>query len=130
MYNKPTKIDENRWSDFWEKENFNLFLIWTTLNFEKTGYSLYICKEILDIEFERDWWVCLGATLGDGQKIKNYFSCFRDFSGKIWKCHIVGLRIYYKLTEFNQNRWGHFWENHFLIFLSCELPLILGVGGN
>ena len=24
----------------------------------------------------------LGATLGDGQKIKNYFSSFRDFSGK------------------------------------------------
>ena len=28
-----------------------------------------ICKETLDIEFERDWSVGLGATLGDGQKI-------------------------------------------------------------
>ena len=41
-----------------------------------------ICKVTLGIEFERDWPVDLGATLGDGQKIKNYFSTFRDFSGK------------------------------------------------
>ena len=41
-----------------------------------------ICKGILDIECERDWLVSLGATLDDGQKIKNYFSGFRDFSGK------------------------------------------------
>ena len=32
-----------------------------------------ICKETLDIECERDWSVSLGATLGDGQKIKHYF---------------------------------------------------------
>ena len=32
-----------------------------------------ICKRTLDIESERDWSVDLGATLGDGQKIKNYF---------------------------------------------------------
>ena len=38
-----------------------------------------ICKGTLGIEFERDWSVCLGATLSDGQKIKNYFSSFRDF---------------------------------------------------
>ena len=30
-----------------------------------------ICKTTLDIECERDWSVGLGATLGDGQKIKN-----------------------------------------------------------
>ena len=41
-----------------------------------------ICKGILDIECERDWSVSLGATLDDGQKIKNYFSSLRDFSGK------------------------------------------------
>ena len=41
-----------------------------------------ICKGTLDIECERDWSVGLGATLGDGQKIKNYFSSFRDFFGK------------------------------------------------
>ena len=41
-----------------------------------------IYKGTVNIEFERDWSVGLGATLGDGQKIKNYFSSFRDFSGK------------------------------------------------
>ena len=41
-----------------------------------------ISKGILDIECERDWSVSLGATLDDGQKIKNYFSSFMDFSGK------------------------------------------------
>ena len=41
-----------------------------------------ICKGTLGIECERDWPVGFGATLGDGQKIKNYFSSFRDFPGK------------------------------------------------
>ena len=35
-----------------------------------------------DIEFEQDWPVGSGAILADGQKIKNYFSSFRNFSGK------------------------------------------------
>ena len=60
--------------------------MWTALNFEgrsKTKkWAKDISKETLDIECERDWRVGLGATLGDGQKIKNYFSSFRDFSGK------------------------------------------------
>ena len=58
--------------------------MWTTLNFEgrsktkkqkKNGKkrSGDICKGTLDTECEQDWPVCLGATLGDGQKIKNYF---------------------------------------------------------
>ena len=38
-----------------------------------------ICKGTLDTECERDWSVSLGATFGDGQKIKNYFSSFREF---------------------------------------------------
>ena len=43
-----------------------------------------IRKGTLDIQCERDWLVGLGAALGDGQKIKNYFSSFRDFSGRSW----------------------------------------------
>ena len=54
-----------------------------------------ICKGTPDVEFEQDWSVGLGATLGDGEKINNYFSSFRDFSGKIRWCHIVGFRMYY-----------------------------------
>ena len=41
-----------------------------------------ICKGTLDIEFERGWSVGLGATLGDGQKIKNCFSSFKNFFRK------------------------------------------------
>ena len=41
-----------------------------------------ICMGTSDIEFQKDWSVGLGAILAQGQKIKNYFSSFRDFSGK------------------------------------------------
>ena len=41
-----------------------------------------ICKGTPDIEFEQYWSIGLDAILADGQKIKNYFSSFRDFSGK------------------------------------------------
>ena len=35
-----------------------------------------------DIEFEQEWSVDLGATLCERQKIKNYFSSFKDFYGE------------------------------------------------
>ena len=67
----------------------NFFLCVTTLNFEgrsKTKKKVTdICKGTLDIECEQDWTVGLGAMLSEpvlGQKIKNYFSSFRDFSGE------------------------------------------------
>ena len=64
----------------------NFFLMWTTLNFEgrsKTKkWAKDICKGTLDTECEQDWPVGLESTLGDRQKIENYFSSFRDFSGK------------------------------------------------
>ena len=41
-----------------------------------------ICKGTLNIECERDWSASLGATLVDGQKIKNYFSSYRDIFGE------------------------------------------------
>ena len=71
------------------------FLMWTTHNFQDRSkmkkYAGDICKGTLDIECGRDWSVSLGATLGDGQIIKNYFSSFRDFSGKSRYCHIIGV---------------------------------------
>ena len=67
-----------------------------------------ICKGNLNIERERNWSVGLGAALGDGQKIKNYFSSFRIFSRKNQQCHIVGLRKYYKPRKCNQNSFSHF----------------------
>ena len=64
----------------------NFFLMWTLLDFggrSKTKIPAWdISKGTLDIECERDWSVALGATLRDEQKIKNYFSSFRDFSEK------------------------------------------------
>ena len=66
--------------------------------------STHICKGTLNTKFKRDWPVGLGAMLGDGQKVKNDLSSFRDFTGKSGYCHVVGLRMYYKLTKFNQNR--------------------------
>ena len=89
MYCEPTKFDQFRWSHFFfEKiEIFNIFLMWTTLNFggsSKTEKKKAddICMGTPDIELEQDWSVGLGAILADVQKIKNYFSSFRDFSGK------------------------------------------------
>ena len=60
--------------------------MWTTLNFggsskaERTDKDIY--KGTPDIEFEQDCLVGLGATLRERQKIKNYFSSFKDFSGE------------------------------------------------
>ena len=93
----------------------------TTLNFRGRGKTKKTAPDIyewtLHIEFERDRLIGLGATLGgDGQKIKNYFSSFRDFFGKTRCCHILGLRMFYKPIKFNQNRWSYFRENTFFNF--------------
>ena len=50
-----------------------------------------ICNGTPDIKFEQDWSVGLDDTLLERQKIKNYFSSFKDFSGENRLCHIVGL---------------------------------------
>ena len=43
--------------------------MWSTLNFKDRSKpkitARNICKIILYIEFERDWWVGLGPALGD-----------------------------------------------------------------
>ena len=49
---------------------------------KRKKWAKAICRGILDIEYERDWSVGLGTTLGKGEKFKNYFSRFRDFSGE------------------------------------------------
>ena len=57
----------------------------TTLHFDgssKTKKRKKNCKVTPDIEFEQDCSVGLGATLRERQKIKNYLSSFRGFSGK------------------------------------------------
>ena len=57
--------------------------MWTTLCFAGSSKKKQAgdnFEEALDIESERHWSVGLGATLGEGQKIKNYFSSFKDSS--------------------------------------------------
>ena len=70
-------------------EVLNFFLMWTTLNFRgrsKTKkWANDICRGTLDIECEWDW------PVGLGQKIKNYFSSFRDFPGKADSVTLLGF---------------------------------------
>ena len=60
--------------------------MWTAINFKGISKTKKWAKDISsgtqDIECERDRPVGVGATLGDGLKIKNNASSFRDFSGE------------------------------------------------
>ena len=57
--------------------------MWITLNIKVSlilrvgqkwkGLAADNCKTTLNIEFEQDWSVGLGVTLGDGYKIKIFF---------------------------------------------------------
>ena len=73
----------------------NFFLMWTTLNFRGRGKTKRTARDIymrtLGIECERDRSIGLGATLGDGQKIKNNFSSFRDFSVEADSVTLLGF---------------------------------------
>ena len=67
------------------------FLMWTTLNIKVPliltlgrkwkGFTGDNCKGALNIEFEQDRWVGLGATLGADRKLKKYFASYKDFFG-------------------------------------------------
>ena len=81
-----------------------------------------MCKGTLDIECERDWSVGLGATLGDVQKIKNYFSSFRDFFGKADSVTLLGFEC--TINPQNLNKIGRIIFEKFEFFFLCELPLI------
>ena len=86
MYNISTKFYEIVGAIFEKMKILNFFLcelpLILTVGRKRKKRARDICKGTLDIEFERDSSFGLGATLGDEQKIKNYFSSFRDFSGK------------------------------------------------
>ena len=70
----------------------------------------YFYKRTLDIEFERDWSVGLGALLGDGNKENKKILISGIFPKKNYSV-IIEFRMYYKLTKFDQNRWSYFSEN-------------------
>ena len=69
----------------------------------------------------------IGATLGDGQKIKNYFSSFRDFFGKADSVILLGFECSINPQNLNKIVTAIFEKIEILIFFLCELPLILGV---
>ena len=87
MYYKDTKFKQNRWSHFLENRNFNFFFLCEQplilgVARERKEQAEDFYKGTTDIEFDQDGSVGLGAILADGQKIKNNFSSFRDFSGE------------------------------------------------
>ena len=96
MYNNPTKIDEIVEAIFGKMKILNFSLMRTTLNFEGRSKTKKrardICKGTPDIECERDWLVGLGATLGDGQKIKiAIFLVLGIFPGKADSIILLGF---------------------------------------
>ena len=82
-----------------------------------------------DIEFEQDWSVGLRAILADGQKIKNYFSSLRDFPEKADSVILLGFEYTINPQNLIKIVRAIFEKFEILHFFSCELPLILGVGG-
>ena len=101
--------------------------MWTTLNFEnrykKAGN---ICKGAPDIEFEQDWLVGLGVTLRDRQKIKNYFSSFKDFSGKADSIILLGFECTINTQNLNKIVGAIFEKIEILIFFLMWTTLNFG----
>ena len=69
MHSKPTKFDEIRWSHFWKNRNLiffssELLLILRVDRKQKYGLEIFARWDYY-IEFERDWSVGSGPTLGD-----------------------------------------------------------------
>ena len=69
------------------------------------------------------------AMLGNGQKIKNDFSSSRDFSGKADSIILLGFEYTINPENVVKIVGAIFEKIKILNFFSCELPLILGVGG-
>ena len=80
------------------------------------------------MECERDWSVGLGVTLGDRQKIENYFFLLSGiFPGKAYSVLLLGFECAINPQNLNKIIRDIFEKIEILIFFLCELPLILGV---
>ena len=87
-----------------------LFPMWTTLKIKlplilRVGRKLKglaedNCKSNLNIEFEQDWSVGSGATLGAHRKLKNNFLVRRIFPGKADSAIFLGLEWTINLQNF------------------------------
>ena len=96
----------------------------------KKKRARYICKGTLAIEFERDWSVGLGATLGDAtdRKFKTIFLVSGIFPGKANSVILFGFACTINPQSLIKIVGAVLRKSKFLIFSLCELPLILGVG--
>ena len=55
-----------------------------------------------DIEFKQDWSVGLDAALRERQKIKNYFSSFKDFPDKVDCVILLGFECIINTQKLNK----------------------------
>ena len=112
--------------------------MWTTLNIKvplilrlgqkwkgRAGDN-YKCT--LNIEFEQDWSFTLDATLGDREKIKKYYSSYKDFfPGKADSAILLRFECTINLQNLMKIVVAIFEKKKILNFFLCELPLILRV---
>ena len=110
-------------------ENYKNILLVRRIFPGKADSAILLGVDVQSIhKIERDWSVSLGATLGDGQKIKNYFSSFRDFfSGKVDSAILLSFKC--TLNPQNLIKFVGATFEKIYFFFTCELPLILGVRG-
>ena len=77
------------------------------------------------IEFEQDWSVGLGATLGADRKFKNIFLVRRIFLGKADSAIVLGFE--YTINSQNLMKIVKAIFEKMKFFFLCELPLIFRV---
>ena len=81
-----------------------------------------------ETEFEQDWSVGLGATLGADRKFKKYFSSYKDFSEKTDSAMFLGFECTINPQNLMKIVGAFFEKMKILNFFLCELPFILRVG--
>ena len=95
--------------------------MWTTLNFKDRSQTKKqaddICKIALDIEFEQDWSVGLGATLGNGKKIKKILFT-RIFPGKADSVILLGFACCINSQNFMKIVWALFEKMDFFSYVN------------
>ena len=115
-----------------------LFLMWTILNIKVPlilrigrkwkGLAGDNCKRTLNIEFEQDLSVGLGATLGADRKLKkNIFLVRRIFPVKADSAIFLGFEWTINPQNLMKTVRAIFQKIKLLILFLCELPLIFRV---
>ena len=85
------------------------------------------CKTKLNIEFEQDWSVDIGAALGADRKLKNIFLVRKIFPGKTDSAIFLGFECTINPQHVIKILGAIFEKMKILYFFLRELPLILRV---